>query len=68
MSSGIVFEPLVGYILDRLWTGEKIAGVPVYSVEAFRGALSPVLLSLVGAFLVTLFIKETFPKGQTFKK
>ena len=63
MSSGIIFEPLVGYLLDSLWDGSKVGCIPLYSVEVFRKALTPILFSLVTAFVVTLFIKETFP-GQ----
>lgn len=62
MSSGVIFEPLVGYLLDRFWTGEKIKGVPVYTADIFQKALIPVLLSLFVAFVITIFIKETFPK------
>lgn len=65
MCSGVIFEPLVGYLLDFFWTGEKSCGVPVYSIEAFRWSLAPVFLSLVGAFAIMFFVKETYPQKES---
>tara|TARA_A100000171_G_scaffold52452_1_gene70872 strand:+ start:455 stop:1654 length:1200 start_codon:yes stop_codon:yes gene_type:complete len=64
MSSGVIFEPLVGFLLDYFWTGEKLDGIPLYSIETFRLSLSPVFFSLIIAFFVTLFIRESFPKKE----
>ncbi len=61
MMSGVIFEPLVGQILDMLWDGTTQEGSPLYAIDHFRTALLPVALSVGGAFLLTFFIRETHP-------
>ncbi len=65
MLSGVIFEPLVGWLLDLHWknNGAKLVNdIAVYSVDDFRFALLPIPISLFIALLLTKFIKETFPK------
>jgi hypothetical protein len=65
MLSGVIFEPLVGWLLEYSWLksgGTFINGVPHYSVEAFRFALLPLPISLGLSLLLTRFIKETYPR------
>ena len=61
MGSGVFFTPLVGMLLDYFWDGVPDSNGVLFSVEAFRTALIPVLIGLVGAFCLTFFIKETHP-------
>jgi sugar phosphate permease len=72
MGSGVFFTPLVGMLLDYFWDGVPDANGVLFSVEAFRTALIPVLVGLVGAFGLTFFIKETHPahhkRGSNFSR
>ena len=61
--SGAVFQPIVGWILAKLWDGSILDGAPVYSTHSYTLAL----LSVPGCYLIswiisTFFIKETFCK------
>lgn len=60
MVGGVVFQPLIGVLLDMSWRGEMVDGVRFYSAVNFQHAfwVLPVLV-LFGAVL-SLFLKETY--------
>lgn len=62
MCGGALLPPIMGYILDAYWAGDKINGEPIYSVAAYQSALSvlPAII-LISLFFIP-FIKETFCK------
>lgn len=61
MLSGLVFQPLMGGILDMFWDGSlKSDGVRLYSEHAYQYALSTLLLASIVALIMTRFIKETY--------
>ena len=61
LMSGVIFQPLIGQILDWLWEESYENGVRLYSVIAYQEALSSVLVALAIATLTSLFIKEAYP-------
>ncbi|MGD9107605.1 MAG: MFS transporter [Gammaproteobacteria bacterium] len=57
---GIIFQPMVGFILHALWNGKLVNNIPVYSLSNYKIALSIVPLCFVIALLAgVFFIKET---------
>jgi MFS family permease len=60
MLSGVIFEPLVGFLLDTFGTGTKIAGVPHFTTTEFQLALTPIPVCLFLAIFVLKGIKETY--------
>lgn len=63
IGSGILIQPLVGMILDAVWHGKRLLGVPVYTIPEFKIALAilPVML-ILGLIANHWFIKETHAK------
>lgn len=61
LSSGIFFQPLIGWILDMLSEGLSELGTPIYSVETYKSALSVIILCLVLALFSSIFIREAYP-------
>ena len=62
MLSGVVFEPLVGWLLDFKWQGLYTkTGAPHFTTADFTFALSVIPLALLGAYLTLFFIRETYP-------
>lgn len=59
MATGAVFQPLVGWLLDRQWDGTLIGGARVYGVEAWHWALIVLPACLVLSFLGALMVRET---------
>lgn len=57
MSTGIVFQPLIGWLLDLNWDGTVVEGARLYSEHAYAVALGVLpacyLLALIGALKVT---------------
>lgn len=63
MTSGIIFQPALGFILDYVWDGARHSdGLPLYTTYDYQIALSPVPLFLFVAWFVLRFVKETYPK------
>lgn len=67
MVSGVIFQPLVGALLDYSFSGEYVDGAPAFSVADFQFALMPVPIGLLFAAFLLLFVKETFPKVEEAK-
>lgn len=53
-------QPIIGFILDRLWQGEIINKVRVYPVEAYHYALSILPLGILISLFILPRIKETY--------
>jgi MFS family permease len=58
VGSGAVFQPLIGYLLDRAWDGTLVEGARVYTPEAYVDALSVMIGFLALGFLTTFLIRE----------
>ena len=54
-----IMQPLVGWLMDRVWDGSTVNGVRVYSLGDFRFGLSIVLAMAVFGFVAACFIRET---------
>lgn len=67
MISGVVMQPLLGWLLDWIWDGVRNNGIPLYTVSDYRFALTSIIVCLgIGLFMMP-FVPETFPKGQKEK-
>ncbi len=62
---GVLFQPLIGFILKANWDGRIANGLPFYSLENFRGSLLllPVCF-VIGIISSIFFVKETYCKPQ----
>ncbi len=56
-------QPFVGYILDRLWGGEIVSNVRIYSIEAYHIGLAILPIGMVLALLTLPFMHETYCKA-----
>lgn len=59
MSSGIIFQPLLGKLLD-FFRNNRVdgSGTPLYEINDYRSALIFVMLGIIIAFIAILFIKD----------
>lgn len=55
-----IAQPLIGYILDRLWQGELNGNVRVYPLEAYQTGLAILPLGMLIALIILPRIKETY--------
>lgn len=53
-------QPLIGYILDKLWQGELNGNVRVYPIEAYHTGLAILPLGMLVALIILPKIKETY--------
>jgi len=58
MMSGVLLQPLIGWLLNVNWDGQMHGNIPYYSLEAFQKALWIVPVCLLLAACVLFFIKE----------
>jgi MFS family permease len=61
--TGAVFQPLIGWLLDLGWDGTLVAGARVYSAEAYRLALTSLIVFLAVGLVAGLGLRETHPKA-----
>lgn len=60
MMGGVVFQPVIGILLDWRWDGSVLAsGVRVYPVNDYKYALLILPIGFLLAGVLTLFLKET---------
>lgn len=62
MIGGNIFQPVIGKMLDIHWAGVMMDGARVYSTSAYQFALVILPISLVVAFILLFFIRETHAK------
>lgn len=62
MISGVIFQPLLGVLLDQTWDGRMKGGLPFYTVYNYQIAFSAVCIALLLGWFLTYFIKETYRK------
>lgn len=60
MTSGAIFQPLIGWLLDINWEGALEAGGRVYSVAAWEAAFLVLPLCQAAALAAALMVRETF--------
>ncbi|ARB93822.1 MFS transporter [Legionella longbeachae] len=53
-------QPLIGYILDKMWEGEINGNVRVYPLEAYHTGLAILPLGMLVALIILPKIKETY--------
>lgn len=59
MSSGLVFQPLFGWMMEWQWDKKMLNGLPVYSPQDFNNAMWIIPIGFIIALIITFFIKET---------
>lgn len=59
MLGGVIFQPLIGKLLDWRWTGHMAGSIRYYSAGDYRFALTALPIALIVAFVMSLFLKET---------
>ncbi len=62
MFSGMLLQPLVGCILDFIWSGEYQNNIPKYSIGEYQTALSILPITLIAGLFLVLVLKETHAK------
>lgn len=68
MMSGVIFQPLIGYLLDWNSTTHQEAGcTPSYLSEDYAFALLILPIAMLAAFALTFLMKETYPKNNSSK-
>ncbi len=59
MMGPMILQPVVGWVLDRMWSGETQMGIRVYSIMAYRGGFSLMLAWILLSFILLLLTRET---------
>ncbi len=65
MLSGVIFLPLMGWILDKSWSGSfDNLGVRIYSADDYQRAIFAVPACLIISWILLKFCKDTHPKAD----
>ena len=64
VGSGALMQPLIGWLLDHNWDGALLDGARIYSSDAYRFALTSLLLVNAIALVGALLLRETRCRQQ----
>jgi MFS family permease len=64
MTGALVFQPLIGKLLDIRWIGHVHKGVRVYSAINYQHALLILPISIVIGVILSFILRETFGRGD----
>ena len=59
MMGGMLLQPAVGWVLDRMWGGQMAGAVRVYDFAAYRAGFALMLVWLLASMLLLVFTRET---------
>ena len=59
MTGPMILQPAVGWVLDRMWTGDVVSGVRVYGADAYRSGFALMLAWITISFVLLFFTRET---------
>jgi nitrate/nitrite transporter NarK len=59
MLGGMLLQPAVGWVLDRMWNGETLDGARVFDLDAYRAGFMLMLAWMGVAVALILFTRET---------
>lgn len=62
MTSGVIFQPFIGTLMNYKWDGTLLNGVPQYMVNNYTFALSVIPVCMILAIIITLLTRESYPK------
>lgn len=62
MLSGVILQPLIGFIVNKSWDGTVENGLPIYKAGDYTLGLSAVMVFLVICLISSFCVKETYPK------
>jgi nitrate/nitrite transporter NarK len=60
MLGGMLLQPAIGWVLDRMWGGETADGVRVFDLDAYRAGFMLMLAWMGVAVALVLFTRETY--------
>ena len=55
-----LLQPAVGWMLDRNWDGQTVAGMRVYNIEAYQAGFTLMISWAVLSFILLFFTRETY--------
>ncbi|MFV0296258.1 MAG: MFS transporter [Hyphomicrobiaceae bacterium] len=58
-ATGALYQPLIGYILDLVWSGGLHQGARVYAIGDFRTGFLPLMIGMIIGLLCTAVMRET---------
>ena len=59
MIGGMIFQRGLGQMLDLFWSGHMSHGIRIYSVLDYEKAVTIIPISLIAAFVIALFIRDS---------
>lgn len=67
MTTGIIFHPLVGHLIDYHQKGILVDGKIIYSIDDYKFALIIIPLATLLASFLILFFRESHPEARIVK-
>ena len=68
MSTGTIFLPIIGALIDSHWNGEMHGNIPHYTAGDYSYALIIIPIMLAFSSILVFFMKETHPEHKWAKE
>ncbi len=68
MATGIIFHPLIGFMIDYHWSGVVDGQENLYSLADYKFGLITIPVSMVLAMIVIIFMRESHPERSIVKE
>ncbi len=66
MVSGVVFQPLLGMLLDLAWDGKvSVEGAPIYDLVTYKISFSAVSVALLLSWVIVQYVHETYNRCES---
>ncbi|MBS0186293.1 MAG: MFS transporter [Proteobacteria bacterium] len=62
MTSGVMFQPFIGWLMHQVWDGSVVNGIPTYTAQNYVFGLSVIPICMFLAVGITLMTRESYPK------
>ena len=64
MSGPTLLQPVVGWMLDRSWSGNLVDGIRVYNIAAYHAGFKLMIVWALLSFVLLFFTRETYGRQQ----
>lgn len=68
MTTGIIFHPLIGNLIEHHWDGAVEGTIPVYSLSDYKFGLIVIPISMVLSTIIIMFMRESHPESSIVKE
>jgi len=64
MAGPTLLQPVVGWMLDRSWSGDLVDGIRTYNIAAYHAGFRLMIAWAILSLVLLFFTRETYGRQQ----